>query len=112
MGETKVWLNILGWSFIISGVLYCLTIVGLVIGWLPIWAGLSLTKASKAATNVQQSGSAEEVINYLDGLKVYLTITGIGALLGVIFAIGMFFVGLTGGLAALMELSEPTPYRY
>ena len=39
------WTRFLGIVLIIIGVLYCITIFGAIIGWLPIWLGILLLKS-------------------------------------------------------------------
>jgi hypothetical protein len=105
MSDTKLWLNIVGWGMIAGGVMYCLTLVGIIVAWLPIWMGLSLTKAAKAANNLRSTGDPDEVVTYLQGVKVYFMITGFGMLLGFVVSIAMLlFLLATGGFAALATL--------
>ena len=42
------WLVFLGWFNIIAGILYALTIVGIIFAWLPIWIGFCLKNAGEA----------------------------------------------------------------
>lgn len=46
----KGWIMILGVAMIVMGGLQCLSIIGIAVGWLPIWLGILLCQASKSLT--------------------------------------------------------------
>jgi Family of unknown function (DUF5362) len=48
--EVRGWLKLIAWFNIILGVIYGITIVGLIIAWLPIWIGICLKKAGESLT--------------------------------------------------------------
>lgn len=95
----KGWMKFLGVLMIIYGILVAITIVGLIICWLPIWIGVILFRAATAAETAQISGSKMELHEALSKLKTYFTIYGILALIGVIFAV-IFMIA--GGISALI----------
>ncbi len=70
------WIKLLGVIQIIHGVLSCLTIVGIVVGWLPIWIGILLCKA---ADNLR-SGNIHVVREGSSQLATVFKIVGIFSL--------------------------------
>lgn len=46
--DAKGWLMLTAWFLIVIGVIYCITIIGLIIGWLPLWMGFLLKAASES----------------------------------------------------------------
>jgi amino acid permease len=92
-------MKFLGVLMIIYGILIAISIVGLIICWLPIWIGVILFRAATAAETAQVSGSKMELYEALSKLKTYFTIYGVLALIGVIFAVIFMIVG---GISALI----------
>lgn len=95
----KGWMKFLGVLMIIYGVIVALTIVGLIICWLPIWIGVLLFQSAGAVEAAQTSGSKMELHGALSKLKTYFTIYGVLALIGIVFFIIAMIVG---GMSALM----------
>lgn len=95
----KGWMKFLGVLMIIYGVLIALTVVGIIICWLPIWIGVLLFQAATAAESTQASGSKMELYGAMSKLKTYFTIYGVLALIGLVVSIIAIFIG---GLASLV----------
>ena len=100
------WLKFLGILNIIAGVIYCLTIIGLIIGWLPIWIGISLNKASDAlkAGYAQQDG--QQIAIGMDRLALVVKIFGVLAIIGLVINviyIGILVIALISGLAMSVQ---------
>jgi hypothetical protein len=98
----KGWMKLVGVMFIIGGVLYALTLVGIIVAWLPIWQGVLLIQSAGAAENARHTGSENELIRSLAKLRTYFTIMGVLMLLGIILAVLMlvlFLVGVFSGAA-------------
>ena len=51
--ETTPWLKFIGVMAIIYGVISAITIIGILIAWLPIWMGVLLFQAGNAAKDSQ-----------------------------------------------------------
>ena len=103
--ETKGWMKLLGILSIIGGALQALTIVGIVIAWLPIWIGVLLTQAASKADEFVTKASPADLIEYHSKLKTIFTILGIVAIialvgLGVALIIGLIVL-IAGGFALL-----------
>ena len=95
----KGWMKFLGVLMIIYGVLMALSIVGIIICWLPIWIGVLLFQTASTVEAAQASGSKMELYGALSKLKTYFTIYGVLALIGIIVSIITIF---TVGLASLV----------
>ena len=95
----KFWLQLVGVMMIIYGVLSAMTIVGLIVAWLPIWLGVLLFQTANAVEQAYTSEDEPSLLAAMGKLKTYITIMGILTLIGLIFAVAGFFLG---GLAGLM----------
>ena len=93
--QSRGWLKFLGILSIIYGILAAITIIGLLVCWLPIWQGVLLLRAGNTIEMTQVTGNGEEFIKSLINLRTYFTIMGVLALVGLIFG-GLAFL-ITGG---------------
>jgi hypothetical protein len=96
----KGWMKFLGVLMIIAGAFYALTIVGIIICWLPIWIGVVLFQAATATESAQASGSKMELYGALSKLKTYFTIYGVLALIMIVVSIIVMIAVFVGGLAS------------
>ena len=96
----KGWMKLLGVMSIIAGVIYAITIFGLIIAWLPIWIGVLLFQSATAAEEAYYNGSEYELVKSLAKLKTYFIIMGVLTLISIIFFIVMFFLGFMGTFLA------------
>jgi len=97
--EARSWMKLLGVLNIIGGIFYACTIVGIVIAWLPIWMGVILYQAGSASEQAYFNGDKYSFLKSMNQLKLYFTISGILALIGIIIGVVLFFVILVGGFA-------------
>ena len=79
------WMKLIGTVSIIYGVLMALSIVGLLIAWLPIWIGVLTRKAATRAQLAYASGDENAAIESTDSLRIIFKIQGILLLIGLIF---------------------------
>lgn len=100
--DAKGWMRFLGILSIIWGALMCLTIVGAIIGWLPIWMGVLLMRA---AGNVEGGFTGQDpraIHDGLESLRLHFKIQGILQIIGLIFMMLYFVVIIaviaTGGM--------------
>ena len=100
--QGKLWLKLLGILSIVYGALTAITIVGIVIAWLPIWLGVLLFQASKNIEQAQQEGNKDKFLVSQQKIILFFTISGVLMLIGIIAAILTF---LLGGLGMLMGLT-------
>lgn len=103
--ETKGWMKLLGILSIIGGALQALTIVGIVVAWLPIWLGIILTQAAGKGNDFVERGNPADLVEYHSKVKTYFTILGILAIIALVGAGISLIIGLivllVGGIAAL-----------
>jgi hypothetical protein len=100
--QSKFWLKLLGILSIVYGALIAITIVGIVIAWLPIWMGVLLFQSAKNVEQAQQNGTKDTFLVSQQKLKTIFTIAGVLALIGIIAGLLMF---LFGGIGMLMGLT-------
>ncbi|MEE4255789.1 MAG: DUF5362 family protein [Bacteroidales bacterium] len=97
--QARGWMKLLGILNIIGGILVALTLIGIIIAWLPIWMGVILYQAGSASEQAYFNGDKYSLVKSLNQLKLYFTINGILALIGIITWVIMLIVFLVGGLA-------------
>jgi hypothetical protein len=81
---------------IIGGALYVLTIVGIIIAWLPIWTGVLLFQSAGAVEQAYQGGDRDAMTRSLLKLKTYFIIMGVLTLIGIIVMVLAIFFGFLG----------------
>lgn len=101
MFQAKGWLKLLGVVMIVQGIFTALTIVGILIAWLPIWLGVLLFQAAGAAEGAQMAGSKTQLMESLWKLKTYFVINGV--LMIIVLAIVGFSI-LTMGVGMFSTL--------
>jgi hypothetical protein len=89
--ESKGWLRLLGVLAIVYGVLIALSIVGIIIAWLPIWMGVLLYQSSTSIERAFRHGDEDALLFCLYRLKTFFTIQGVLALLGLVI-VGIMIV--------------------
>ncbi len=99
----KGWMKFLGVLMIVYGVFAAITVVGLIICWLPIWIGVLLFQTASTVEAAKASGSKMELYGAMSKLKTYFTIYGVLALIGIIVIIITIF---TVGLASLIPFAN------
>lgn len=97
--QARGWMKLLGVLNIIGGVFLAITLIGIVIAWLPIWMGVILYQAGSASEQAYFNGDKYSLMKSLNQLKIYFTINGILALIGIVSWVIMLIVFLAGGLA-------------
>ena len=102
--ESKGWMKFLGILSIIYGVFLALTLVGIVIAWLPIWLGILIYNAATAIENAHVTGDKFAFLRSMNQLKTYFIINGVLALIGIIFTVIAFAMGLIGALYSFLHL--------
>jgi hypothetical protein len=94
----KFWMQLVGVMLIISGVLTALSIVGILICWIPIWAGISLMQAAGSIDQAYITGDDAVAELAMRRLKTYFTIFGVLTLIYIVIGVlGMLF-GLGAGM--------------
>lgn len=100
--NAKFWMQLLGVVMILVGVMYGITIIGLIIAWLPIWIGVLLFQSASAIDKAFNTEDKDAAVRAFEKLKVYFIINGVMMLIGIIMAvIGM----LMGGFGIMSAMS-------
>lgn len=103
----KGWMKLVGVMSILGGAMYAITIVGIIVAWLPIWIGILLFQSANAVGQAYESDNKAALKVALAKLKTYFIIMGILTLIGVIVGVLAFFFGFLGaGLAALSQSQQ------
>ena len=89
-------------AIIVQGVVTALTIVGLLIAWLPIWTGVLLVQSAGALENAQLSGDAFALKESFAKLRTYFVIQGVLYLVGIVLMV-LYFVFFGAMFAAMMK---------
>lgn len=100
--SAKGWMKFLGVMYIISGALVALSIIGIVVAWIPIWIGVLLFQSASAVERANTSGEQDALMQSLGKIKTYFVINGVLMLIALIFYAIMFFVI---GAAGIMGMS-------
>jgi hypothetical protein len=109
--SSKGWIKFLGILMIIYGAFLVLTIVGVIIAWLPIWLGVLLNQTANRVEQAQISGDMMSMVKAQNSLSTYFTIYGVLALIGIIATvIAIIVVVSTGLMYNLPELIQENYY--
>ncbi|WP_440997639.1 DUF5362 domain-containing protein [Arhodomonas sp. SL1] len=98
LAEGNFWLKLVGVLLIVNGVLTALTIVGLLIAWLPIWMGVLLFQASGAISQARDQGDETAMIRGQQRLRTFFTISGVLTLIILV----IWLVGMVFGIGGMM----------
>jgi hypothetical protein len=90
-------MKLLGVLLIIYGVFLIMTIVGILICWLPIWIGVILFKAAGDA-EAANKGAPQQLAGYIQKINRFFLIEGILALLGLIIGLIFLFLGVMAAI--------------
>jgi hypothetical protein len=90
--QARGWLKFLGILSIISGVGTALSIVGIIIAWLPIWMGVLMFQAGSSIDSAGQFGDKFAFLRSMGNLKTYFMLQGILTLVGIVFAVSLLCI--------------------
>jgi hypothetical protein len=102
LDESRGWMKLLAVTMYIVGGLYAISIVGLVVAWLPIWMGYLLWKSATAAEAANVTGNENDAIESLGRLKTLFTIQGVL----VVISIGFTLLWMTIMIVAIIVASS------
>ena len=95
---SKGWIKFLGILMIIYGALVALSIVGIIIAWLPIWLGILLVRTADSMNQAHLAGDKMAMIKAQNSLSTYFTIYGVLALIGIALTVLIVVVFLSTGM--------------
>jgi hypothetical protein len=90
--QARGWLKFLGVLSIIGGVGTALSIVGIIIAWLPIWMGVLMFQAGSSIDSAGQFGDKFAFLRSLGSLKTYFVLQGVLALIGIFIGVTMLCI--------------------
>lgn len=96
--QSRGWMKFIGIISIIYGALLALSIVGIIIAWLPIWLGILIFQSASSAEKAFVMGDKHEMIRSMDQLKTYFTISGVLALIAIVLSVIGLTLGVFGAL--------------
>ncbi len=100
--EMSGWLKFIGIVAIVYGALIALTIIGIVIAWLPIWMGITLFSAGKKANDAHYTGNPMHLVDMMRKLKTFFIVQGVLLIIGLIgILLAIITVGV--GLFSIMK---------
>lgn len=87
-------MKLVGIINIVAGVLYCLTIVGLIVGWIPLWIGICMNRASNQIGDGFTIGNDQLTHQGVDSLATAIKILGVILLIGIVINVAMLGIML------------------
>ena len=99
LADAAGWMKLIGTLAIIYGVLMALTIVGIIIAWLPIWMGVLLNRAADQAREATAAGDEGHAITATSSLQTIFKVQGI--IVAVVLALGG--IGITIAIIAIVS---------
>jgi hypothetical protein len=106
LASGKGWMKFVGIMSIIQGVFTALSIVGILIAWLPIWIGVLIMQSAGALERAQLSGDAYALKECLTKLRTYFVIQGVLYLVGIALMV-LYFMFFSAMLATMMKNGFP-----
>lgn len=98
--SAKGWLKFLAVMSIIGGIFSALSIVGLLVAWIPIWQGVLLFQAAGAIEQAYLSGNQEQMLLAQNKVKTYFIIMAVLLLISVVLGVLGAGLGIVAGIAA------------
>ena len=87
-----VWAKFIGIVNIIVGALTALSLVGIIIAWLPIWMGVILFQAGSRADETYVSKRYDQLVPMMEKLRMYFLVQGILVIVGIGLTILSFII--------------------
>ncbi len=111
--SSKGWMKFIGILLIIGGVLYALSIVGIIFAWIPIWLGILVTGAANKLDMAYKTGDKFSFIEAQKKIGLYFTIYGVLLLIFLILTVLFFIVAIsTGFLTEMISNIENSGMQY
>jgi hypothetical protein len=101
LAKAAGWMKFIGIMMIIYGGFMALTIVGIIVAWIPIWIGILLVKSANKANSAYNIGELPDIIDSLRSLNSYFTIYGVLLILSIIIMVVLVISSILFG--ALFE---------
>lgn len=92
------WIKLLGVLSIIGGITTALSVVGIVVAWIPIWMGVILLQVASKTEEYKITKEPEAIEEAMSKLKTYFVLQGVVALVGIIITVIAIVITITSGL--------------
>lgn len=92
--NNKAWLKLLGIISIIYGALTALSIVGLIVCWIPIWLGILLVKSASEFEKYEYSDEEEAATVALENLALFFKIVAIITIVGISLSVVSILIAI------------------
>lgn len=83
--EARGMMQLWGWITLIIGILYCLTIVGAIVGWVFVWMGILVKGAAQHLTVGVPTNNEAQMRLASKKLGTFFKILGVMAIIGLVF---------------------------
>lgn len=93
--QSKGWMKLLGVLSILWGISIALSVVGLIVAWVPIWMGVILYQAANAAELALHTGDHAALGRALGKLRLLFTVMGALTLLSLLLLAASIVLGLS-----------------
>lgn len=103
--NVKHWMRLVGVLTISAGVLISLTVIGIVVGWIPVLAGIALFQSASKVEEAVITGKAGNLAGALDKLGFYFKMS---ALIRLVF-FGLLFLGIVAVIAIVGLVRSQQP---
>ncbi len=97
--EARNWMKLLAVASFLAGLWLVASLVGIVVAWLPLWAGILILQSARAAEKAHLEGDQLSLIRSLSKLKTCFTLLGALCVLLVVILTVFLLAFLTGSLA-------------
>ncbi len=104
-----LWLKLLGIINIIQGAFAAITIIGILVAWIPIWLGVLLFQAGNRAQNATFGNNPRELVAMMEKLRIYFVIQGIIFIIVIAFVLIGFMV-MGGTLFSIFRQFNPSNF--
>ena len=95
--SSKGWMKFVGIMLIITGVFYAISIVGIVIAWIPIWLGILLIGAANRLDAAHNHGDKYSFIEAQTKIGSFFTISGVLMLISLLLTIVFIGIAISSG---------------
>jgi hypothetical protein len=95
--SARGWMKLVGIILIITGVIQALSIVGLLVAWIPIWMGIMVTSAANRMDAAYREGDKYSFIEAQTKLGSYFTVFGVLLLIGLILTALLIITAISSG---------------
>lgn len=103
LNKANGWMKFIGILLIITGALMALSIVGIIIAWLPIWMGVVLYQAGSLASSAFLLKDENKFLESISKIRLYFILTGITLIVTIAFSlITILVISITGALIGLL----------